>query len=249
MRLSILIFWALVAFTPFQGWAVTPGEIAKVGQQKYESADYLQAIASWQELKDIGFLNGNLDYNIGEAFWRLGKVGEARRYFLKALSLDPRNPAIRDNLLFIEDKLNPKPPDTGIKGLFFRVPWWKLSLNYSEALKVCALTAFILFGYLIWRRLKLRKAKWWITLPLALILLNGVSQLVYRGQWAWVPPRAVIVVPQAKLLKVPAPEALTGNTLSDGAIITVKKRQGDFRLVKSASGKEGWLEAQSIGEI
>lgn len=229
--------------------AVTPAELAYQAQADYQAGRYENAIHAWNELTDIGFLNGSLYYNIGSAYWRLGKVGQARRYFLAARDWSPRDPEIRNNLAFIEAKIDKAPPLEGPRALLRKIPWYRLSLNTSEALVVAAFGSLACFVFLAAYRMK-RKAVFALAAMLGIFPLGfGLFQFAMHRSLSWTSSAAVVVSPNAPLKENPLSESPSREELKEGALVRLRKSQGDFALVKSASGKEGWVENSKLGEI
>lgn len=243
-----LIFFSILLLAG-SARAVTPAELANQAQADYQAGRYENAILAWNELNEIGFHNGDLYYNIAGAYWRLGKVGQARRYFLGARDWSPRDPDIRHNLAFLEAKVEKAPPAEGPRALLRKIPWYLFSLNASEALVLAAASSLGLFGFLAAHRLKRRIVFAVAATCCALPLVYGLVQFTLRRPPAWLAEPALIVVPSVALRENPLPDAASREELKDGALVKLRKAQGDFALVKSSSGKEGWVERSSLGEI
>jgi tetratricopeptide (TPR) repeat protein len=229
--------------------AITPAELSLQAQKDYEAGRYEQSIQAWQELSEIGFVNGDLFYNIASAYWRLGKVGQARRYFLKALSWSPRDPAIRQNLSFIDSKFGTKTAGDGPLALIRKIPFYRLSLNAPESLVLGAISSAGVFS-LWWLYRRRRKPSYLVGALLILPLLGfGIWQLKLHSYWGLGAKTGVVLLPKLALRDSPLPDASWTEELAEGSLVRMKKSQGDFALVKSASGKEGWVERSSLGEI
>lgn len=249
MNLRKIFIIGCLVFFPVSARAVTPAELANQAQADYQAGRYENAIRAWNELGEIGFHNGDLYYNVASAYWRLGKVGQARRYFLGARDWSPRDPDIRHNLTFLEAKVEKTPPAEGPRALLRKIPWYRLSLNASEALVLAAAGSLGLFGFLTAHRLRRRPAFAVAAACCALPLVYGLFQFALRRPPDWLSEPALIVAPSAALRENPLPDAASREELKDGALVKLRKSQGDFALVKSASGKEGWVERSSLGEI
>ncbi|HKY64286.1 MAG TPA: hypothetical protein VJR29_12800 [bacterium] len=248
MKKLFLIVATLLLSTP--AIAVTPKELADQAQAAYQAGKYAEAIRGWNELSQIGFINGDLYYNIASAYWRLGQAGQARRYFLAAREWSPRDPALRENLAFIEAKVEPsRAAVEGPRALLRKIPFYRLGLNGSESLWLCAVTGLLFFGLLTAYRLQ-RKPLYLILAATALpLLFFGSFQYLMRSAWPFARAEAVVVAPSLSLREQPLAEAPVREELREGRLVRLKKVQGDFALVKSPSGKEGWAERVQIGEI
>ena len=242
-------FALLLLMAPGRSFAVTPSELSNQAQADYQAGHYSQAIQNWQELSEMGFQNGDLYYNIGSAYWRMGKVGQARRQFLIASNWSPRDPEIRQNLAFIESKVEKPKAQEGPRALLAKIPFYRLSLNASESLVCSAFASFALFAGLALHRWK-RKPFYALLAGLAAFpLIFGLYQWIGRNPIAAISTPAVVLSPKLPLRENPLPDASTREELNEGVLVRLKKSQGDFALVKSASGKEGWVDKASLGEI
>ncbi len=244
----IKVFFLILFFSP-AAWGLTPTELAQEAQRNYERGDFSQAAEKWKGLLEMGFVNGDVLFNLGTAYWRQGRVGQARQYFLKAAALSPRDPDIRANLNFVEEKLGERPAGEGIGAWVSRIPLWRLSMNFSESLWVAAIFSCFCFGLFLWRRLagvgKFRK----MTAAMMVLFLISLLQLSIRVRQEYFSPKAVVIVPSAGLLTAPVSTAKAGVDLKEGTLLNIEKKEGNFYLVKLASNQEGWVEKSQIGEI
>ncbi|MCE9624317.1 MAG: hypothetical protein K8R69_02515 [Deltaproteobacteria bacterium] len=244
-RIFSLLIWLAPGLAP----AVTPSELSNQAQADYQAGRFAEAIKNWQELSEMGFLNGDLYYNIGSAYWRMGKVGQARRQFLIARNWSPRDPEIRQNLAFIESKVEKPRPLEGPRAVLAKIPFYRFSLNASESLVCSAISSVVLFGFLALFRWKRKPAYALLSGLAALLLLFGLGQIGGSGTISVSGQPAIVLSPKLPLREGPLPEAATQEELNEGSLVSLKKSQGDFALVKSASGKEGWVDKASLGEI
>jgi len=235
-----------LCFLPSAVKAITPAELATEAQKDYEAGRYAEAVKNWQTLVEIGFFNGEILSNIGNAYWREGKVGSAKLYFLKAQELQPRDPSIRANLAFAEEKMGEgASPDS----LLNKLPLYRFSLNYNEALVLAAASCTLIFFFLIFGRIRSSRRwkllSWVFVLPL---LWSGTFLLKGTYQDLWAKP-GIILNPQANLLEAPVLTSSPKEVLREGEVVQLLKSEGNFVLVKTTSGRKGWLPKDQMGEV
>lgn len=249
MKKSILfILFCFLSFLP-PVWAETTGEMALQAQKNYENKDYRQALLGWDSLRSLGIINGHLYYNVANAYWRLGEVGQALRYLLKAKRLDPRDSDIRANIFFIEEQLGEAPNKEDVLVTFKKIPWYKLSINFFQSLKATAILSALLFGLFLFSKIKGGKApRKWIWPLVLLVTFTGI-QLILRINETYFSNQAVVIKRAVPLLSVPSAQSPAREELKEGDLLNVRKKQGNYRLVKTGSGKEGWVQAEQIGSI
>ena len=88
--------------------------LMKSGNELYKNNQYQLAIDEYNKLIKQDYEGASLYYNLGNAHYRLGKVGFAILYYEKALRLSPGDEDAKHNLaiakLNIKDKVDELPP-------------------------------------------------------------------------------------------------------------------------------------------
>src|SRR6476620_2911739 len=72
--------------------------------QDYSEARFQDAVNGYQNVVKSGQLSANLFYNLGNAWFRLGNIGEAILNYERALALDPHHPEATANLVLVRDE-------------------------------------------------------------------------------------------------------------------------------------------------
>ncbi|MGD8306960.1 MAG: tetratricopeptide repeat protein, partial [Ignavibacteria bacterium] len=96
----------------------------------YREGSYEKAIEIYESLVDEGYLGVSLFYNLGNTYYRVGKIGYSILYYEKALKLDPSDDDIKHNLEFAYlstvDRIQPLPR-------FILFDWWEGMLGLFSA--------------------------------------------------------------------------------------------------------------------
>ena len=75
------------------------GQKAMAERKKEEAAGkFEQAVSLYEQLLKSGFINGQIYYNLGNAYYRLGMPGKAIIYYRRAEKLLPRDADIKANI-------------------------------------------------------------------------------------------------------------------------------------------------------
>ena len=82
------------------------GSLAKQAAAAYEADDFQLAITLYDQLAATEGTSSDLFYNMGNTYYRLGRMGEAIQYYERALALDPGNENARSNLEFVNGRLH-----------------------------------------------------------------------------------------------------------------------------------------------
>ncbi len=96
------------------------------GNKFYEDKQYEQAVDEYQKVIGLGYEGTSLFYNLGNSYYREGKIGFAILYYEKALKLSPGDDDVIHNLAIANAKTVDK-IDTLPK--FFLFQWWESFLR------------------------------------------------------------------------------------------------------------------------
>ncbi|HZE89941.1 MAG TPA: tetratricopeptide repeat protein, partial [Verrucomicrobiae bacterium] len=101
---AFLTVAALLAAAGPSAWGAveTParGKFA-AGNAAYERGAYLEAITIYQELEHEGVGSAALEYNLGNALFKAGRLGPAILAYERAARLDPKDADARANLEYL----------------------------------------------------------------------------------------------------------------------------------------------------
>ena len=105
----IIISLLLIAICP----AIAAGSLPAAIQadSTYNARDYEGAVRLYHKAINDNGPTATIYYNLGNAYYRLGKLGRAVVYYERALSLDPSLTDARTNLDFVNTKILDKPED------------------------------------------------------------------------------------------------------------------------------------------
>ncbi len=217
--------------------------------EAYTAQDYSRAISLYQGLVEKGINSGDLYYNLGNACFRSGRMGQAVISYLTALRLTPRNPDLIANARYVMgkriDRIEPS--------LFSRVRdsllWGGRVLNLQEIWILAATLYGIFFFTLV---LHLRKTtRFRKTLSGVLLFLNLYFLPVAlaktwqeRGQIT-----GVLVSPVTTIYSEPTSSSVKLFELHEGVVVVVKETRGEFQKIELEDGKKGWTQARNIQEV
>ncbi len=196
--------------------------------------------------------NGNLYYNLGNAYYEAGEIGKAILSYRKAEKVLPGFSDLQYNLNQARNKLNLSPPPQGwwesiMKGLFF----WHFMMRY-ELRRSMLLTVFSL----LWIVLGMMIFKHHAFLRMGLIILValnigfGGSFLFSYYQLHFV--RSGVVVKESSVArKGPGSgyEPFYQKPLLGGTEFIVTEKHENWWKIKLSMGDEVWIKAGDAGII
>ena len=211
----------------------------------YASNNYLQAADSYESLRERGFNNGHLYYNLGNTYIRLGKIGPAILNYIRAQKLIPRDENLQANLNYAiqqtRDKIMPPPPDT-LATLFFWVSDLSVNENINFALAINLIFWLILTAWFYFRTDFLRLVRNSILFLLLLTFVAIGVKLHFESN-------SKIGVVLAKTVSVKSDLDASNITLfelHEGALVNITDERQGWVEVQLDSKQKGWIPKDSL---
>ena len=231
---------------------MTPASAATKAEadSAYVRGQYQQAISDYESLLKQG-ASAELYYNLGNAYYRTENIPQAVLNYERALLLSPGDRDIRFNLQIARSKTFDKiVPESEM----FFVTWYRAMVNMMSvdgwartALFAMGLTIILLLVYLFADRLWLRKAGFFG--GVALLILFVMSNLFAWQQKQDLINRkgAIIFAPSVTVKSTPAANGTDLFILHEGTkVVIIDGSMKDWKEIRLADGKEGWIESKKI---
>ncbi|TZF81912.1 tetratricopeptide repeat protein [Pedobacter sp. BS3] len=223
------------------------------GNEQYAKSKYNDAITSYQQILDAGYQSAALYYNLGNAYYKNGRIAPAILNYEKAYRLSPGDEDIRFNIRFANSKITDKVIEA--PELFIQ-QWWKGLLfsftantwaGLSVLLVLAASALFIV--YLFAAMVSVKRTSFYAGLTL-LILGCLVIIITNRQAHYFETHREAIVFTPSVTVKS-SPNADSGNlfVLHEGTKVQLLENFGDWMRIRLANGNEGWISRNDAKEI
>lgn len=119
--------------------------------QAYKEGDFQKAVESYDKIISAGIINGQIFYNLGNAYLKSGKVGLAILNFRRSEIFMPRNEDLQTNLRFCLDLIRDKIECKEFFSFFKNFCFWYSKLNHNEMVAV-----FLIVNVILWAVLAVR---------------------------------------------------------------------------------------------
>ncbi len=223
------------------------------GVDFYNAADYKSALNTWLDIYNTGYRSAALDYNIGNAYFKLNNVPGAILFFERARLLKPGDDNINYNLqiarTLVVDKFQEIPE------LFF-VRWFNfVSLVLSSNVwAVISIISFILFlivlsVYLYSSMYKLKVAGFWLAIFCVVLSASSISFTLRNKELVYDSHKAVIFSPTVNGKSSPDQSGTDLFILHEGSKVSIKDKVGDWYEIKLSDGNIGWVPSNSLNII
>jgi tetratricopeptide (TPR) repeat protein len=223
------------------------------GNKAYEEKDFGKAIKLYESLMESGWNSPDLEYNLGNAWYRNGSVGRAVLHYERALLCNPHHAEAKKNLSFLETKIasDMEPlPD------FFLYQWWKkarMALT-ATAMGVAGLAAWWLgctgLGFwLLGKTRSQRKRGLWAGTSLMVASLLPIALALSRSFYDENTQQAILIQKSAILRAAPDETSSEVLSLDEGLKLDQVEHLEGWWQVRLPNGEVGWLPEQAIERI
>ena len=225
-------------------------ELFKKGNEHYIKGEYEEAINSYESIVTKGYINAQLFYNLGNAYFRFGKLGKAILYYEKAKKISPSDEDINHNLSFansrIIDNIETLPK-------FFIFEWWENLLSLFSitgwtftAYFLYLLVLFSIGVYFFARSFKIQKLALYSGLISALTFILVVILLIVNLNRELNVKYAVIIDQQVVTKFSPDVKSGDAFVVHEGLKVKAEDSINDWVKIKLIDGKVGWLKKESL---
>ncbi len=217
----------------------------------YDSGDYDRAIKSYLSLVERGVVSGELFYNLGNAYYKAGKIGAAIGYYRKALIVKPSLKVCEENLRLVRnqvvDKVELQP--RGILGdIWFEIIGFMSPDFYLMACAVLFWFSAAVISLLILSAGHRRRLIYLLIIIGSLLILTSlVAGSAIKQELRQRP--GVIVTPSIELIEGPGEDFGKLLTCHDGLELNILSSRQGYYLVELANGLKGWVPMDAVMEI
>jgi len=215
------------------------------GKQQYKSQNYQEAITNWKKILEDGKHSAEVYFNLGNAYYKLNKIGPAIYYYEKALHLNPSDKDIKTNLRFAKnariDVIEPLPETVFHK-------WYKsisgiLTYNGWALASIIFVILFTLLFLLYYFTLSEGKKRlFFVTslVSLAFFICSITMAFLTFSEGKNNHP-AIIFAESSQVKNEPNMGAETVFTLHEGTKVQILETDDNWVLIQLENGKEGWM--------
>lgn len=216
----------------------------------YKNDKLEEAIELYKKIEIQGLVSSELFYNLGNAYYKLNKVGPSIYYYEKALIINPLNEDVKNNLVFAKrlalDNIEELP-----KTVFQKINTNYLQkLSYNQWAIVVVVFSFLgsfLFLLFYFASSPSKKRFYFVTSILSFSLLT-LSFLITYNQYSFTKNNKVAIVfaEKTEVRNAPTLNSEEVFILHEGTKVIVLDAIDNWKKIKLADGKLGWIIADEI---
>ncbi|MCC7291416.1 MAG: hypothetical protein IT449_05055 [Phycisphaerales bacterium] len=204
-----------------------------------------------ESLVTAGARNGWIEYNLGNACFQKGSLGEAILHYRRAQRTIPRDDDLRQNLAAARRRCLTAiaPPRSG--ALLRRAFFWHDTTSFGGRVTAALIANAALWTFAAVFTLKRRRGWLYAAVVAAAMAIGaGGSAAVQGWQEARQPP-GVVLAGDVAVFKGPGTgyERQFEQPLQPGVEFTRTQRRGDWWRIELADGQTGWIPARSAALV
>lgn len=218
--------------------------------QLYRIGDYKQAASFYEKIGQNGYESPALFYNLGNSYFKLKNMPAAIVNYERARLLSPHDEDIAYNLrlanLRIIDRIEPIPQ------LFF-VEWWRSFVSMFSSGTWASLAVVLLWcasiggaTFLFLRPLLIRRLTFLICAICLLCSVLSYASMFQQRNHERTDQDAIVFAASIAVKSSPDQHSTDLFVLHEGVKVELLDAVGEWKKIRLADGKVGWIPVESI---
>jgi tetratricopeptide (TPR) repeat protein len=217
------------------------------GLVQYRSDNWELAVTVWESLLDQGYDSGPLQYNLGNAYFRLNDLPKSILAYERAERLLPRDSDVKSNLEYVRlsvvDRVEPP----------VRLSLWNWIDRIRDSLTLRESATIYFLGLMMAALIALRwfiAARLWARLRPVLLGIAAffVVCIFWYGWRSSIDARefAIIMADKVNVYSGPDDSSTQLFALHEGTRVEAREGLTEWMRIRLADGREGWLRLKEI---
>jgi len=223
------------------------------GVTYFTAGNYKDALQIWTDIYNTGYHSANLDYNIGNAYFKLNDIPNAILFYERAYLLNPADENINYNLqiarTLIVDRFQEIPE------LFF-VRWYNImsllipTNSWAKTSIVSfILCLFLLSLYIYSSRYRYKVTGFWLAVVFFIISVTSLAFALRNKSLVYDTHKAIIMSPAVSGKSSPDNSGTDLFVLHEGTKVTIEDEVKEWFEIRLSDGNKGWIPGTSLKAI
>ena len=219
----------------------------------FSSGSYKEALQVWTDIYNTGYRSASLNYNIGNAYFKLNDIPAAILFYERAYLLNPVDEDINYNLqiarTLIVDRFQEIPE------LFF-VRWYNfmalfLSVNSWAKISISSFMLFLLLLslYIYSSKYRHKVIGFWFAVFFFILSASSLAFTFRNKSLVYDSHKAIISSPLVSGKSSPDNSGNDLFVLHEGTKVSIEDEVGEWFEIRLSDGNKGWVPANSLNKI
>ncbi len=218
----------------------------------YQEQNYQIAKEEYMKLVNEDVENYELFYNLGNTYFKLNDLGNARLYYEKAAKFEPLNQELNENITMLMANIKDKEEvERSFIETLLRKIYYTFSINLLGVFAVIffiLMMAFIVFLIMSRSAVLKRIVKVFLVIFAVIFFLVTVTE-VMRIRDFYADNNAVILDEVVIAYIGPNEDFPQVFTIHEGLKVSIERFDNEWVLIKLPSGNGGWVLTSALGII
>lgn len=251
---AVLVFCMAAACGPAlaEGPADTPEKLFYAGNALYEKRDYAKAVDTYHEILEQGVENARLYYNMGNAFFKMGKLGYAILNYEKSKRLDPGDSDLRSNLEYARSLVEGSVYYGGRRNFIVKLigrPFRDLGLNKMFLMAAFLYIVVVLMAFANTYSPGFAKKTRLIFFVVSAVFLWSLAIFAVRYYHQQVLRAGIVVQKSIECKYEPVENSANYYRLNEGDKVLILGARNGWCEIRRADGKSAWVKKDTVQEI
>jgi len=223
------------------------------GVTAFKSGNFQEALQIWTDIYNTGSRSANLNYNIGNAYFKLNEIPAAILFFERAWLLDPSDEDTNYNLqiarTLVVDRFKEIPE------LFF-VRWYNyisliITANAWSAFSLVAfiLSLLLLSLYIYSSGYRFKVPGFWFAMLFFILSVSSLSFALRNKNLVYDSHKAIISNPLVSGKSSPDNSGTDLFVLHEGTKVSIEDEIGEWLEIRLSDGNKGWVPVNCLNII
>ncbi len=223
------------------------------GVKSFTEGNYELALQVWNDIYNTGYRSANLNYNIGNAYFKMNNIPMAILFYERAYLINPADEDINYNLQIARSLIVDRFQE--IPELFF-VKWYKfmalfLSTNSWAKISIGSfvLCIVLISVYIYSSKYRTKVLGFWFAAMFLLLSISSLAFSVKNKSLVYKSNTAIVTNPVVSGKSSPDNSGTDLFLLHEGTKVYIEDEVGDWMEIRLSDGNKGWVPENSINII
>lgn len=250
MRLSKVVITTLIILAPHISPCIAgtsdidPEYLFHLAKKSYDMSNFEDAIDGYEKIIDGGYENGQIYYNLANAYFKTGALGKAILNYERAKRFIPLDRDLKANLAYayslIKNDVFNRP-----RYNFLEFPDKILATFTIDGLTLLLFFIYLAFVFFIILNIYIKRLKKSFFYTICFIFCFGFLLLTVKIYQAQHIKAAIVTTEEADARFEPFDDAVLHFKVYEGFKIYALKEEDGWLKIKRADGKIGWIKADT----